>query len=173
MAETLLHYQSPVLAPDGTEYAAQACGSPMPGGVWHGWIEFVPTAGGPPVRTARETTQPNRVDTEYWATGVSGVYLEGALCRALSAEVTVRPAPTAVLSEPAVLNPFFVYQKGEALLRRQLSVLSAWHLVNIAVTYGLTSLDRAVLHRLPAPTLVEMIVLGVRDETPLPPDSTP
>ena len=51
------------------------------------------------------------------------------------------PAPSPVLpvESPvhAVLDPFSVYQKGEAILRRQLSVLSAWHLVNIAVSYEL------------------------------------
>ena len=85
MAETLLQYQHPVIAPDGTPYEARACGGPMgDGGMWQGWIEFVPLAGGEPVRSPRETTQPNRVDTEYWATGVSAVYLEGALSRALT-----------------------------------------------------------------------------------------
>ena len=76
MAETLLKYQHPVVAEDGTVYEARACGGPMTGGMWQGWIEFVPLVDGEPVRTPRETTQPNRVDTEYWATGVSAVYLE-------------------------------------------------------------------------------------------------
>jgi hypothetical protein len=189
MAETLLQYQKPVPAPDGSEYEARACGGPMPGeGPWQGWIEFVPTAGGRPVRTARETTQPNRVDTAYWATGVSAVYLEGALRRALSkpSEIPVLPTPPAMFRAPApspvlpiearipaVLDPFSVYQKGEPILRRQLSILSAWHLVNIAVSYELTALDRVSLNRLPASTLAEMIVAGVRNETIVGEHSTP
>ena len=37
-----------------------------------------------PSDPSRETTQPNRRDTEYWATGLTYVYLEGALHRALN-----------------------------------------------------------------------------------------
>src|SRR3954463_13178508 len=138
MAETLLEYQQPVMAPDGTTYRARACGSPMTGNGWQGWIEFIPRDGGDPVRTGRETTQPNRVDTEYWATGLMQVYLEGALRRALQTPVGVnapyvqasvfpgpapRPAPVMKTVE-SVLNPFSVYEKGEGLLRKQLGVLA-------------------------------------------------
>ena len=180
MAETLLQYQHPVIAPDGTHYEARACGGPMgSAGMWQGWIEFVPLSGGEPVRSPRETTQPNRVDTEYWATGVSAVYLEGALARALAKPVTfaVVPKPPALFDGPApspgipvdsgqasVLNPFSVYEKGEPLLRKQLSALSSWHLVNIVLAYELNDDGVAALNRLPAPELVEMIVKGVRKE---------
>ena len=180
MAETLLQYQHPVIAPDGTHYEARACGAPMgDAGMWQGWIEFVPLSGGEPVRSRRETTQPNRVDTEYWATGVSAVYLEGALARALTKPVTFTtlPRPPALFSGPApssgipvdsghssVLNPFSVYEKGEPLLRKQLSALSSWHLVNIVLAYELNGDGVAALNRLPAPELVEMIVKGVRKE---------
>src|SRR5213594_3789836 len=93
MSETLLVYQLPVAAPDGTLYEARTCGSEMEGGGWQGWLEFLPLAGGPPVRSPRETTQPNRVDTEYWATGLTPVYLEGALTRALTPPPLVLSAP--------------------------------------------------------------------------------
>src|SRR6266850_2492566 len=107
MAETLLVYQSPVLAPDGTAYEARACGSGMPAGGWQGWLEFVPLGGGAPVRSQRETTQPNRVDTEYWATGLTPVYLEGALMRALDTPIAVVTAPPqpSVFSGPAPRMP--------------------------------------------------------------------
>jgi hypothetical protein len=177
MAETLLQYQQPVRAPDGTFYEARACGGPMPGStLWEGWIEFVPLAGGEPVCSPRETTQPNRVDTEYWATGISAVYLEGALKRALTKPTVIttlppqpalfsRPAASPVAVEsgpPSVLNPFSVYEKGESLLKKQLGALSAWHLVNIVVAYELSPERVEVLNRLPAPALVDMIVSGVR-----------
>ena len=165
--ETLLRYHKPVTAANGAVYEARACGGPLPGGMWQGWIEFFPIGGGDPLRTERETMQPNRVDTTYWATGVSPVYLEGALRRAL-APSTGR----ACVKGSAVLDPFSVYQKGEWLLRRQLSALSSRHLVNIAVSYGLTTLDRTVLNRLAAATLTSMIVLGVRGEAKLTQDST-
>jgi hypothetical protein len=88
VAEVLVEFEETVIAEDGTAYTARACGGEMPDGKWHGWIEFVP-ATGDPIRSARETTQPNRRDTEYWATGLSHVYLQGSLKRTLNP--TVRP----------------------------------------------------------------------------------
>src|SRR5438128_3627694 len=83
MAEILVRYQLPVRNPDGLQYEARAYGAAIDHVLWEGWIEFVPIGGGPALRTPRETTQPNRVDTVYWATGLTGVYLEGALIRAI------------------------------------------------------------------------------------------
>jgi hypothetical protein len=179
MAETLLVYHTPIAAPDGTMYEARAVGDDMPGGGWQGWLEFLPLAGGPPIHTQRETTQPNQVDTEYWATGLTPVYLEGALKRALTRPPLVPtvppqpsvfrgPAPSTAarsveVSPSSVLNPFSVYEKGEALLRSQLSALSAWHLVNIAIEYELSDEPVERLNRFAAPTLVELIVQATRD----------
>ncbi len=113
----------------------------MPDGMWEGWIEFVPLGGGRPVHTARETTQPNKKDTVYWASGLTAVYLEGALKRALNPLVRRTPAaaepffdepahgvtvstPRPIVAADAVLNPFSVYEKGEILLRKELGALS-------------------------------------------------
>ena len=152
----------------------------MAGSTWQGWIEFIPVNGGDPLRSPRETTQPNRVDAIYWATGLTGVYLEGALRRALEQPlaVPVPPPQPSIFAGPAestvvtpadaaptsILDPFSVYEKGEALLRRQLAALSAWHLVNIALEYELTDLDVETLNRLPATELIELIVNSVRQE---------
>jgi hypothetical protein len=182
VAETLVEFQEHVISSDGTIYEARACGAPMPGGTWQGWIEFIPINGGEPLRSRRETTQPNRTDTVYWATGLTPVYLEGALQRALDQpfvapvplpqpSVFDGPAPSTVAATapaeaaPAsILDPFSVYEKGEPLLRRQLAALSAWHLVNIALEYELTDLDVETLNRLPAVELIELIVAGVKEE---------
>jgi hypothetical protein len=186
VAETLLQFQEHVSAPDGTVYEARACGAPLAGGLWQGWIEFIPVNAGDPLRSPRETTQPNRVDTVYWATGLTGVYLEGALRRALeqplsapaaSPQPSVFPGPKmSTVVSPAdapasILDPFSVYEKGETLLRRQLAALSAWHLVNIALEYELTDLDVEALNRLPAAELIEVIVNGVRQELGLTPSA--
>lgn len=176
MAEVLVEFAEPVVAKDGRAYIARACGGPAPSnhGTWQGWLEFVPVDGGPPVRSSRETTQPNREDTEYWATGLTPVYLEGALERALNplTRVPPGPAPEPVFDGPApdlapptneaVMNPFSVYRKGEAVLRSQLHALSAWHLVNIITAYGLSEQRLADLNATPAPVLVELIIAAVR-----------
>jgi hypothetical protein len=176
VAEVLVEYAEAVTSEDGKNYIARAVGSEMPDGKWQGWIEFVPIGEGEPVRSSRETTQPNRTDTDYWATGITYVYLEGALRRALH-----RPAlPLAKLVDPplfkeparnfivksdgneSVLDPFSVYRKGEALLRRQLSAFAGWHLVNIIRRYELSDEDPARLSATEPAQLVELIIDAVR-----------
>jgi hypothetical protein len=183
VAETLLEYEDLVKGPDASRYRARAVGTETPGGTWQGWIEFTPIGGGAPVRSPRETTQPNHADTVYWATGLTPVYLEGALARALTptrirtpAEpappVFDRPAPpvraTVSATGDSVLDPFSVYEKGETLLRRQLGAMSAWHLVNIIVSYDLSREARASLELMPAAALIETIIEGVRQRVDRP-----
>jgi hypothetical protein len=84
MAEVLLEYDTPVVEEDGTTYRARACGDELPDGLWQAWVEFIPIGRGEPVRSGRETIQPNRGDTLYWATGLTPVFLEGSLRRALN-----------------------------------------------------------------------------------------
>jgi len=182
MAEVLVEFPEVVIGEDGTRYAARACGAAVPSGQWQGWLEFVETDGGGAVRSGRETTQPNRVDTVYWATGLSPVYLEGALRRALhpvtrkplrppSAPAFDGPAPDHILEEPAVdsiLNPFSVYRKGEPLLRRQLTAFSVWHLVNIILDHGLSDLPAATLNGMASSDLIEIIVSAVRTRSGAP-----
>jgi hypothetical protein len=177
MAETLVLFRNHRISRDGIVYEARACGGELSNGRWQGWIEFVPLDDGLPLRTPRETTQPNRVDLEYWATGLTPVYLEGALGRALDAPRVVddtplappvfeAPAPAVVTTSgvkaSAVLNPFSVYEKGEAILRSQLKALSAWHLVNIIRDYELSGSDPAALNHAPAGALVDLIVSSVK-----------
>jgi hypothetical protein len=178
VAEVFVEFADPIVTKDGTAYTARACGGETNRGMWQGWIEFVPLDGGPPIRSGRETTQPNRQDTEYWATGLTPVYLEGALDRALNPLTIVEPGPgpepafdepaPAVREQPAhesVLNPFSVYRKGETLLRSQLSALSGWHLVNIITAYGLSQQREADLAVTPPSVLVELIVAAVRERS--------
>ena len=132
----------------------------------------------------RETTQPNRTDAEYWATGLTRVYLEGALDRALNPRirrvVTTRPQPmsdqpargvtdrtVSPVTPDAVLDPYSVYEKGERLLRQELGALATWHLVNIIVAYELSDEPVASLNTRPAAQLVETIVARVRQDVPV------
>jgi hypothetical protein len=175
--EVLVEFSEAVRAEDGRVFVARACGGEMNGGLWQGWIEFVPVDGGEPLRTTRATTQPNRQDTLYWATGLTPVYLDGALQRVLRPAQKLAtaegpavpffdgPAPS---DEPArtggvsVLNPFSVYRKGEAVLRRQLGALSAWHLVNIIRSYALSDESLTALNASAPEVLIEIIIDGVR-----------
>ena len=178
MAYTLIQFQTPVISPDGAPYHARVCGDEDPHGLWQAWVEFTPVAGGPVIRSGRETTQPNRTDTEYWAAGLTTIYLEGALRRALSGPVRIarpraqapafqQPAPAVTRAATPVresaLDPFSVYAKGETLLRKQLGALSAWHLENIAIAYDLTEEPVESLNREPAGYLIELIVTAVRE----------
>ena len=97
MAEVIAKFMNVVRDTHGVGYTAQACGAPGAHGLWEGWIEFAPLDGGKPIRSPRETTQPNRADAVYWANGLGIVFLEGALNRALQplileAEPLGRPA---------------------------------------------------------------------------------
>jgi len=176
MAEVLVEYSDVVITSDDRRYVARACGAEVPGGQWQGWLEFIDLDSGDAVRSPRETTQPNRTDTVYWATGLTPIYLEGALSRALHPPIrpAQRPTATPIFDEPApdlaletpagesILNPFSVYRKGEALLRRQLGAFSVWHLVNIVRDHRLSDLPEATLNAMAATDLIELIVATVR-----------
>jgi hypothetical protein len=80
MAEVLVHFETSV-AHGGDIYEARAVGRPA-GHMWEGWLEFLPRDGGAPVVGRVESTQPEREHLVYWATGLTPVFLEGALQRA-------------------------------------------------------------------------------------------
>ena len=183
MAEVLTEFETTIKDESGREYIARACGRECPDGHWEGWLEFVPLDGGVVVPSARETTQPNRVDTEYWATGLTPIFLEGALRRALApVEIVERvidvrpvydePASTrrvvsvsgarAVRARP-VLNPFQVYEQGEDILRGQLAALDGPRLRDIVRGYALTDGDTSELMRVSEAELTDIIVNAVRE----------
>jgi len=88
MSELLLTYAEPIVDSGGT-YVARAVGRQAPDRMWEGWIEFLPVNGeGGVLVSGVESRQPEREHLVYWATGLSPVYLEGALHRA-RAPVTV------------------------------------------------------------------------------------
>jgi hypothetical protein len=103
MAEVILEFDATVSAETGRSYRARVCGDEMESGLWQAWIEFLPIGDGEPVRSGRETTQPNRTDTVYWATGLTPVFLEGSLRRALNPlkRPIAREVTPAIFDEPA------------------------------------------------------------------------
>lgn len=175
MAEVLVEYPDVVTGDDGKRYAARACGKSVSENSWHGWIEFEALDDASVVRSPRETTQPNRTDTLYWATGITPVYLEGALRRALHppAPRPVRPPREPAFDGPApnvapggaapdaLLDPFALYAKSEQLLRRQLAAVSTWHLVNIVSACKIPT--RTDPNQMPPSELIEAIVAAARE----------
>ncbi|HET8569906.1 MAG TPA: hypothetical protein VFM93_13080 [Candidatus Limnocylindria bacterium] len=157
MTEVIAEYEHEITAEDGTVWTARACARPAHN-MWEGWIEFIPrTPGLTPVRTPTETTQPDRGAAVYWAEGLTPVYLEGALERALERPVIVvtetappvfdSPAPATTVAvqrtATAVLDPYAVYAQGEQRLADQLGALGLDHVRNIVRAYEILPDDAA------------------------------
>src|SRR4029450_2468275 len=66
----------------GIPYVVRVYGSQGVDGTGEGWLEFVAVGAALVRRTPRETTQSNREDLAYWATGLEPAYLQGAFARA-------------------------------------------------------------------------------------------
>ena len=90
MREVLVKFDEPIMNQHGDMYFAEAIGRQRADdGLWEGWLEFSAIdESRDPIFTERETTQPNRREVEYWAQGLSLVYLQGALARAEAFAVT-------------------------------------------------------------------------------------
>jgi hypothetical protein len=189
MAEVLLEFDNVTVGPDHRAYVARVCGRETASGLWEGWLEFDERGAIRTVRTGRETTQPNRRDLVYWATGLTAGYLEGALERALEPAEPIVPEPvqpeephfegpapprrgrtadadaTIARTQPkphAILDPFAVHQQGDDLLRSELGALGAGHLRTIVRAYDLADMADAELDATPHGALVELIVSAVR-----------
>jgi hypothetical protein len=156
MAEVLLSFDAPVTDESGT-YHPRVVGRHADDGMWEAWLEFDPldrtqsTLVGPV-----ESRQPEREHLAYWATGLTPVYLEGALRRARNpivvrtrvAEepVSEAPAPHAVVvpvsprgvHRDAVLDPFDVARSsGLDVLAQELHALNRPRLLNIIAEFEL------------------------------------
>ena len=88
-------------------FQARAVARESSDGRWEAWLEFVPAdedTSGVSV-TEIETHQRDRVTVERWMSGLTRVYAEGALSRAVTVPHSVRvPAPshemTSLIAEP-------------------------------------------------------------------------
>jgi hypothetical protein len=178
MTDVLVEFDTILRDERGGRWIPRACARVADDGLWEGLIEFLPTtSSAEPVRTGRETEQHDRGGVLYWAEGLTQIYLEGALNRALRAvpslrraEVSAtpafdgpRPSSSRQASPPRprpVLNPFEVYQQGEDILVSELSALSAGRLRDIVTAYGFASPEAA--DGAGAAKLSAMIVAGVR-----------
>ena len=75
-------YSRIVVDPHGRRYVARAYAAHRLDDLWDGWFVFIPFDDGRPLATDRETTQGSLSQVRYWASGITTVYLEGALERA-------------------------------------------------------------------------------------------
>jgi hypothetical protein len=150
MAEVLLAFDAPVTDESGA-YHARVVGRHAEDGMWEGWLEFDPVDRvGATVVGPVESRQPEREHLDYWATGLTPIYLEGALHRArrplvvrtrvVEEAVSAAPAPRAVvvpaaprtLRREAVLDPFEVAENsGLDVLGQELRALNRPRLLNI------------------------------------------
>lgn len=156
MAEVLVEFDRPVTA-DGASYRARAVGRRADDGMWEAWLEFLPGNGDAPVVGSVETRQPEHEHAVYWATGLTPIFLEGALARALHPlTVRVRVAPEPVSDAPAprsspparaaagpeaVLDPFEVGGRSLDILRQELTALNRPRLLNIIAAFDLNPAD--------------------------------
>ena len=95
MSETLVKFDEAISDSTGARYFVEAMGRQREHGLWEGYLEFLPVNGRTErITSDRETTQPNRDAVDYWAQGLSRVYLSGAIDRArlsTSAHERMRP----------------------------------------------------------------------------------
>jgi len=190
--EVLVHFDESITGRDGVDWSARACGREDGDGRWSGWLEF--SRDGDDWRaTDVESVQPNRRDLEYWVTGLSRVYLQGALARALQDDserdagrtseaeragvsrapsrgplhprVESREVESRAAARPmrAILDPFTTYAQGEGVLRSELSAFSADQLRNIAAAFNLESPETASVMR--EGELIDRIVGAARQRS--------
>jgi hypothetical protein len=159
MAEVLVAFDTPIADESGA-YRVRVIGRRADDGMWEGWLEFDPIdplgAGAKTVVGPVESRQPERDHLVYWATGLTPVYLEGALDRArrplvvrtrvIEQPASDHPAPRAVsvpvrrrvLRPEAVLDPFEVAgQSGIDVLEQELRALNRPRLLNIISGFDL------------------------------------
>lgn len=175
MAEVLATFSTPVTDEFGSYYP-RAVGRLAADRMWEGWIEFVPIDGGSDVLvTPVESRQPERQHLAYWATGLSQVYMEGALRRArnpvtvrvpvIDEPVSDRPASRRVVVERAiprpepVLDPFEIGARNIDILRQELTALNRPRLLNIISAFDLAG--DADVTQMSDSQLVGFIVAGV------------
>ena len=154
MAEVLRSVDDPV-SDDGGMYHVRIVGRCCDDdGMWEGWLEFEPLGGkGKTLVGPVESKQPQREHLVYWASGLTPVFIEGALHRArnplvvhtrvIEEPTSSAPAPRMIKAPPldvrpeAVLDPFEIGARNLDILAQELRALNRPRLVNIIAAYNL------------------------------------
>jgi hypothetical protein len=152
MAEVLRSFDEQIRHSSGT-YHPRVVGRYAEDKMWEGWLEFVPVDGGKAVVSAVESRQPERSHLEYWAQGLTVVYAEGSLDRALhpitvrtrAVEQPVSDAPARRVVKVAytgprpILDPFEVGERSLDILAQELRALGRARLLHIIAAYNFSS----------------------------------
>jgi len=174
MAEVLRSFDEEIRHSSGT-YHPRVVGRYAPDKMWEGWLEFVPANGGDVVVSAVESRQPERSHLEYWAQGLTVVYAEGSLERALH-PITVRTRTVEIAASDAparrvvkvpqqsgprpILDPFEVGERSLDVLAQELRALGRARLLHIIAAYHLSS-AAVDLTRMSDEELITLIVMRV------------
>jgi hypothetical protein len=189
MAEVLMDFDVTIVS-RGVSYRPRAIGRRATDGMWEGWLEFLPEHAAASEESkipemavvgGVESRQPEREYLMYWATGLSPVYLEGALERALQPLVvrervagpplSQAPAPRRVhfesrASKPQpLLDPFEIGGRNLDQLRQELGALNRPRLKNIITAYDLNPGNEDIEWMSDA-QLVHFIVVAVDAQLP-------
>jgi hypothetical protein len=180
LAEILRVFDEPIGHSSGT-FHARVVGRRADDQMWEAWLEFVPIdpPGGEAVITSVESRQPAEDYLEYWAQGLTVVYAEGALDRALhpiivrprvvETPVSTRPAsrfvetPPLVRGSEPVLDPFGIGSRSLDILSQELHALNRPRLLNIIVAYKLNPIA-ADLRSMTDNQLIGFIVAAVETQ---------
>ena len=182
MAELLMAFEQPV-RDESDSYHVRAVGHRAHDGMWEGWFEFIPMEAreAQVVVSSTESRQPAREHLEYWAQGLSVVYAEGALERALhpvavhvrTVEKPISDAPAPPIITPPrhaagpepVLDPFEIGARSLDVLAQELSALNRARLLNIIAAFDLNAVDKDISW-MSDQQLATFIVVGVEAQLP-------
>ena len=182
MAEVLRSFPESIRHSSGA-YKARVVGRRAADGMWEGWFEFIPMEAREDqvVVSSTESRQPAREHLEYWAQGLSVVYAEGALDRALhpvavhvrTAEKPISDAPASpIITAPRraagpepVLDPFEIGARSLDLLAQELGALNRARLLNIIAAFDLNAADKDIAW-MSDHQLATFIVVGVEAQLP-------
>ena len=126
-------FERPMRDAGGDTYLIFVQGRSRPHDTWEGWLVFERQRDARRFNTGIETTQPDAQAVLYWAGGLTDVYLEGALDRALSVNI----APRSISEAPPLVGyGVDAVERSRRLTQVQRHVLALFQ--NIRLTRLLT-----------------------------------
>jgi hypothetical protein len=159
MSDVLRSFDEPIGHSSGS-YHARVVGQRASDGMWEGWLEFTPVdSAHDVVASSIESRQATKPQLEYWSQGLTVVYAEGSLDRALR-PITVHRR--IIETPPPVLNPFEIGARSIDVLAQELHALNRTRLLQIIAAFDIRTggTDAAMTNE----QLIEAIVLSVAQQ---------